>query len=145
MKMDENKEFKKIKGIVTYDQKWYNFIRRNTIKTIVFDTYGYYNFLKESIDNEKYDLAYKFPNEAEINLFLVNKKEKYYFRFYRFYFRWNKDKIILIKSPINKNTILKIIRKSENVWDIEFLESVFTYDDIIFIMDKFIRIVAPKI
>lgn len=82
-----------------------------------------------------------------IDLFLFNKKEKYKFEFYRLY-TWDEIKFvnskIEIKSPINKKTILKFFRKSGNVWNIEFLESVFTYDDIIFIMDKFIRIVAPK-
>jgi hypothetical protein len=134
---------------VTYDQKWYNFFKSFTIKTIQFDTYGYYNFLKESpLLHEKYELHYEITNKTRwIDLFLFNKKEKYKFEFYRLY-TWDEIKLvnskIEISSPINKKTILKIFRKSGNVWNIEFLESVFTYDDIIFIMDKFIRIVAPK-
>ena len=136
-KKDEKEEFKIIKVIVKNSK--FSLIKlllgfERGIDNIYFDTYGQYSFLKEA------QLTSDWKVENGSNAFtycqiLISNKN------YNFTIIFNNEYLKEIQFQDKNKKVLARLRcvKSQKVYQVEFLQSVFSYDDIIFIMDKVIR------
>lgn len=131
---EEKEEFKIIKVIVKNSK--FSLITlllgfEQGIDNIYFDTYGQYSFLKEAqlTSDWKVEYVYTF---SYCQIFNKN---------YNFTFISDDKYLKEIQFQDKNKKILARLRciKSQKLHQVEFLQSVFAYDDIIFIMDKVIR------
>jgi hypothetical protein len=134
-KKDEKEEFKIIKVIVKnikFSLFKFVFGLEQGIDNIYFDTYGQYSFLKEAQLTSDWKVEYEY--NAFTYMLISNKN--YNFTFISTNYYWKE-----IEFQDKNKKVLARLRcvKSQKVYQVEFLQSVFSYDDIIFIMDKVIR------
>jgi len=146
LKIYQSKELlKTIKVIPKYSQHWYNYFKSSTIENIYFDTYGQYPFLKEASATSNWKVEYNEHNDISWSLKIMNKDIGFQIIIPNFSINGFIIEKRKINNKVEKETILSFSCIKTNVWEVKFLQSIFSYDDIFFIIDKVIRNLYSKI
>lgn len=124
-----------IKVIITFKKGLFI----NSIDKIYFDTYGKYQFVKlaESKSDWNIEHDFNYTKAYEQILLFNNDKLKYNGHFVPYF----SNSLIIY---CDKNIIYKLSKIKDNLFQINFNNNIFTYEDIFYISDKIIRLIGNK-